>query len=48
MIIYYDSIGTSQNGTAFGLQMSQAGFSSHIVEVSLALDHSIQYNLIYL
>ncbi|XP_062858941.1 integrin alpha-11 [Trichomycterus rosablanca] len=24
--------GTSQNGTAFGLQMSQAGFSSHIVE----------------
>ncbi|TRY98847.1 hypothetical protein DNTS_027859 [Danionella cerebrum] len=24
--------GTNQNGTAFGLQMSQAGFSSHIVE----------------
>ncbi|XP_043083195.1 integrin alpha-11 isoform X2 [Puntigrus tetrazona] len=24
--------GTDQNGTAFGLQMSQAGFSSHIVE----------------
>ncbi|XP_067104921.1 integrin alpha-11-like [Osmerus mordax] len=24
--------GTSKNGTAFGLQMSQAGFSSHIVE----------------
>ncbi|KAI5614814.1 integrin alpha-11 [Silurus asotus] len=24
--------GTSQNGTTFGLQMSQAGFSSHIVE----------------
>ncbi|KAI1889416.1 hypothetical protein AGOR_G00162650 [Albula goreensis] len=24
--------GTSENGTAFGLQMSQAGFSSHIVE----------------
>ncbi|XP_076863199.1 integrin alpha-11 isoform X2 [Brachyhypopomus gauderio] len=24
--------GTSQSGTAFGLQMSQAGFSSHIVE----------------
>uniref|UniRef100_W5UJ85 Integrin alpha-11 n=1 Tax=Ictalurus punctatus TaxID=7998 RepID=W5UJ85_ICTPU len=24
--------GTSQNGTAFGLQMSQAGFSLHIVE----------------
>uniref|UniRef100_A0A8C1Z3Q1 Integrin, alpha 11b n=1 Tax=Cyprinus carpio TaxID=7962 RepID=A0A8C1Z3Q1_CYPCA len=24
--------GTNQNGTAFGLQMSQAGFSSHIIE----------------
>ncbi|XP_039504103.1 integrin alpha-11 [Pimephales promelas] len=24
--------GTNQNGTAFGLQMSQAGFSTHIVE----------------
>lgn len=28
--------GTSTNGTAFGLQMSQAGFSAHNVEVSLA------------
>ena len=27
--------GTSKNGTAFGLQMSQAGFSSHNLEVSL-------------
>lgn len=27
--------GTSKNGTAFGLQMSQAGFSAHNVEVSL-------------
>ncbi|XP_064815895.1 integrin alpha-11-like, partial [Oncorhynchus masou masou] len=26
--------GTSKNGTAFGLQMSQAGFSSHFVEVT--------------
>uniref|UniRef100_A0AAV2LSQ3 VWFA domain-containing protein n=1 Tax=Knipowitschia caucasica TaxID=637954 RepID=A0AAV2LSQ3_KNICA len=26
--------GTSKNGTAFGLQMSQAGFSAHTVEVS--------------
>lgn len=29
------SAGTSKNGTAFGLQMSQAGFSTHIVEVRL-------------
>lgn len=43
MIIYPDFTGTSQNGTAFGLQMSQAGFSSHIVEVSLA-----QISLVYL
>lgn len=27
--------GTSKNGTAFGLQMSQAGFSAHNVEVSV-------------
>lgn len=32
----YFSAGTNQNGTAFGLQMSQAGFSSHIVEVSVS------------
>uniref|UniRef100_A0A673KVR7 Integrin alpha-11-like n=1 Tax=Sinocyclocheilus rhinocerous TaxID=307959 RepID=A0A673KVR7_9TELE len=29
--------GTNQNGTAFGLQMSQAGFSSHIVEDGILL-----------
>lgn len=29
--------GTSKNGTAFGLQMSQAGFSAHNIEVSLTL-----------
>ncbi|MEQ2200962.1 Integrin alpha-11, partial [Xenoophorus captivus] len=37
--------GTSKNGTAFGLQMSQAGFSAHNVEVSLTdatpLSHAI-------
>jgi len=32
--------GTSKNGTAFGLQMSQAGFSTHIVEVSLYVHQS--------
>lgn len=39
------STGTSKNGTAFGLQMSQAGFSAHNVEVSLTnappLSHAI-------
>ncbi|XP_026094298.1 integrin alpha-11-like [Carassius auratus] len=29
--------GTNQNGTAFGLQMSQAGFSSHVVEDGILL-----------
>lgn len=48
MIIYPDFTGTSQNGTAFGLQMSQAGFSSHIVEVSLALDQQIRFFFLYL
>lgn len=34
-LTWSSSTGTSKNGTAFGLQMSQAGFSSHFVEVSL-------------
>lgn len=40
-LTWSSSTGTSKNGTAFGLQMSQAGFSSHFVEVSLTTAASI-------
>lgn len=40
--------GTSKNGTAFGLQMSQAGFSAHNVEVSctytITLSHPVYHH----
>lgn len=40
--------GTSKNGTAFGLQMSQAGFSAHNVEVRPTSATSLSHNIFHI